>query len=105
MEWTPATKQEVLTALEEDWAGIDPALKARLSPYLVDPRPALIERFGRTEQAYIVAQIEQYVVFFDDIEGDFGTAEDKGGELSNIAAYGNIALALRELERQSATDR
>lgn len=104
MDWAPANKQEVLTALEEDWVGIDPAVRVRLSSYLVDPRPASIERFGKTEQAFVVAQIKRHVVFFDDIEGDFGTAEEEGGKLSNTAAYGNIALALRELEQQASAD-
>jgi len=99
MEWTPATKKEVSEAIEADWIGIDRALKAQLVTYLVEPQPALIQRFGRMENAYIVARLNEHVVFFDDIEEDFGTAKEAGGLLSEVAAYGNIALAIGELKR------
>lgn len=101
MEWAPANKQDVLAAIEEDWLGINSATKVRLSSYLIDPYPVSIERFDRSERAFVVAKIDRHVVFFDDIEGIFGTAEETEDKLSNIAAYGNIALALRELEREA----
>jgi hypothetical protein len=77
----------------------------RLSCYLIDPQPATIERFGELERAFIVARIGDHVVFFDDIEEDFGTAIESGGMLSNPAAYGSIAVALRELEREAGIGR
>ena len=102
MEWKSATKQEALTAIDTSWVGIDPALRARLSAYLIDPQPASVERFGKVENAFIVARIGEHVVFFDDVEEDFGTALEADGMLSEVAALGNIALALRELERVAA---
>lgn len=99
MDWKPANKQEVLAAIEADWFGIDPELKARLATYLVEPQSALVERFGKVENAFVVARINHYVVFFDDIEEDFGTAKEAAGILSELASYGNIAIALSELER------
>jgi hypothetical protein len=104
MEWTPATKQEVSEAIEADWIGVDPALRARLATYLVEPQSASIERFGRMENAYIVARLNEHVVFFDDIEEDFGTAKEAGGLLSEVAACGNIALAIGELKRAGSND-
>jgi hypothetical protein len=102
MEWRPATKQEVLAAIEEDWVGIDPALQVRLSAFLIEPFSASVGRFGAMEGAFVVAQIDRNVVFFDDIEEDFGTATlEDDGTLSNVAAYSNIAVALRELERSN----
>ncbi len=86
-------------AIDLDWVGIDPDLRTRFSAYLIDPVPARIELFGTLEATCIVARIGPHVVFFDDIEGDFGTAVEKDGQLSEAASYGNIALALRELER------
>lgn len=101
MEWLPATKQEVLAAIEKDWVGIDPATIARLSSHLVDPRTALIERSGQWEPVFVVAQMGRHVVFFEDVEEYFGTAEEVGGKLSNVAIYSHIALALRGFERQA----
>ncbi len=105
MTWVSASKQDVQNAVEADWIGIDSDIKMQLSRYLVDPQPATIERFGEKERAFVVARIGDHVVFFDDIEQDFGTAIEFEGMLSNPAAYGNIAVALRELEREAGIGR
>ena len=99
MDWKPANMQEVLTAIEADWVGIDPALMTRLATYLVEPQSALVERFGRVENAFIVARINRHVVFFDDIEEEFCTAKEAAGKLWGVESYGNVAVALSELER------
>lgn len=91
-----------MSAIEADWVGVDPALRTRLTVYLIEPRPASIERLGTTENAFIVAVIDHNVVFFDDIEETFGTAREVEGMLSEVASYGNIAVALSELERLGA---
>lgn len=102
MDWTPANKQQVQAAIEDYWVGIDPALKVRLSAYLIEPYSASVERFGTMADAFVVAQIDRHVVFFDDVEEDFGMAKlADDGTLSDVAAYGNIAVALRELERSN----
>lgn len=101
MHWAPATEDEVRSAISIDWAGIDPALGRRLSAYLIDPELAEIERFDQIEGAFVVARIGRYVVAYDDVEEIFGTAELAGGRLLNPAWYGNIVLALRELERMA----
>ena len=91
-----------MAALATDWVGIDPSLKSRLSAYIVDPQAASLQRVGKVERALIVARIGNHVVFYDDIEDDFGTAVEVAGKLTNVASYGNIALALTELERLGA---
>jgi hypothetical protein len=99
MVWEPATKTEVLAALDADWIDTDPSLKHRLSVYLIEPELAEIERFGQTEGAFVVARFGRWVVYFDDVEEIFGTAELHRGRLLNPASYGHVAVALRELER------
>lgn len=99
MEWRPASKEEALAEIERQWVGIDPLLKARISRYLVEPRPASIERFGRTEKAFVVAELGTSVVFFDDVEDVFGTATESDSKLVDPANFHNIAVALQELER------
>jgi hypothetical protein len=101
MEWTPASKDEMLAEMERQWAGIDPRIRMHLSRHLVEPRPASIERFGRSENAFIVAQSGATVVFFDDVEEIFGTAEESNGKLLHPAGFGNIAIALRALDRHA----
>lgn len=49
-----------------------------------------------------MAQINRHVAFFDDIEWDFGTVIEAEGMLSDVASYGDISLALSELERLAA---
>jgi len=105
MGWTSASKGEVQEAVEADWIGIDHTLKTRLVTYLVEPEPALIQRFGKMENAFIVARLNDHVVFFDDIEEDFGIAREADGSLVEATAYGNIALALSEMEQLGLNDR
>ena len=105
MSWTPATKQDVLDEIERGWVSIDPTLKVQLSSCLVDPYPTLVDRFDRPEVIFIVARINQRVAFFDDVEDEFGTADDVKGKLVNVALCGNIVLALRELQRLGLGDR
>jgi len=95
----PSIEQYARAAINRDWAGIDPDLRTRLSAYLIEPVPAKVELLGTWEATCIVARIGRHVVFFDDLEEDFGTARKKGGRLVEAASCGNIALALRELER------
>jgi len=95
----PSIEQYARAAIDRDWVGIDPDLRTKLSAYMIEPVPAQIELFGTLETTCIVARISPHVVFFDEIEEDFGTAVEKDGQLFEAASYGNIALALRELER------
>jgi hypothetical protein len=104
MEWTPASKEETIAAIERDWIDVSPDVKDHLGRYLVEPRPALIERFGRTENAFVVAQLGSSVAYFDDVEEIFGVAEESEGKLLHAANFGHIAAALRELERFTSND-
>ena len=105
MKWTPASKEECLAEIERQWVGIRLDVKERLSRYLVEPRPALLERFGETENAFVVGQLGIRVVYFDDVEDTFGIAGESDGKLLDPVSFDNIALALRELERSAGKDR
>lgn len=87
--------------MDRHWIGIDPELRIRLNAYLVEPIPSRIERFGSLETAFIVARIGRHIVFFDDVEEVFGTAAEEGGRLRKAVSYGDLTLALRELERSA----
>jgi hypothetical protein len=68
------------------------------------PPTQLVEHFGRTGSAFIVARLGCYVVFFDDVEDSFCTAENSGEILPDTTDYVHIALALQELERLHASN-
>lgn len=95
-DWSPATKEEVERAIEREADRIDPGSWQQFAHMLVDPYPLSIERFGQIERAYVVAKAAQRVVYFDDIEDDFGTAADVDGRLTDPASYGALVLALKQ---------
>ncbi|WP_430416376.1 hypothetical protein [Parasphingorhabdus sp.] len=97
MKWQPATKAEVQAEIEKGWDEIDPKVCSDFEQYLVDPQPCLIDRFEKRETAYIVARGKHYVVFFDDIEETFGTAQEIDGLLVRPADFEVLGAALREL--------
>ena len=94
MEWAPATKQDVLNAIEDGWTDADSTLKAQLGNLLADLQLILIDRCGNLEKVFVVARIGHFIVFFDDVENEFATAEDREGQAINISFCGNISFAL-----------
>lgn len=63
---------------------------------LIDPIKRSIIRFGSIEDAFVVARGSDRVVFYDDIEEDFGTATEAEKMLTDINSYGRLAVALKE---------
>jgi hypothetical protein len=88
--------------LAEERAGIAPSRLALIDRYQIDPHPVTFERLGMYEHAFIVARAAGHVVFFDDVEGDFGTAREVAGRLTDCAMFGNLALTIGELHRLAA---
>ena len=101
-EWRPASLDEVAQAIEDEREQSDPAVWASVSSILIDPFPSTIERFGTPERAFVVARSGTRLVFYDDVEGDFGTADEAGGLLVRRATYGPLILALREAMLEGA---
>ena len=95
-DWTPATKEGVERAIELERAGSDPFHWGGRAHMLFDPYPCTIERFGRVEQAFVVAKGPRRVVYFDDVEENFGTAHELDGQLVDCSIYGPLILALKE---------
>jgi len=105
MIWTPATKEEVAEILVELKRGLDPVVWSEFDKYMIEPKPCKIDRFGNRETAYVVACDAEWVVYFDDIEETFGTAKNVDGLLHEPADYGDLIVALRELEKHRSTGR
>jgi len=101
-EWQPATADDVIRAVDREREQSDPAIWASRASILVSPYPSSIERFGAFERAFVVARSGTRVVFYDDIEDDFGTADEAEGKLVRCASYGPLIVALGEAIREGA---
>lgn len=93
-DWEPATVEEVRRIIGEERKQVNSALWASRASILVEPYPSTVERFGAFERAYVVARSGSRVVFFDDVEDIFGTADEVGGQLTNCDSYGPLIVAL-----------
>jgi hypothetical protein len=100
--WTPATADEVRQEIEAERLQSEPSIWATRSSFLVDLYSCAIERFGNVEEAFVVARCGNRVVFFDDVEEIFGTADEVSGRLENCASYGPLFLALGEAIREAS---
>jgi hypothetical protein len=98
MDSWPATKEEVEAEIARVAKHAGPEIWARYATLLIDPYSARMDRFGQTDQVFVVARMPHRVVFFDDIEDIFGTAREVDGKLDDVAMYGDLRLALREAE-------
>ena len=85
MTWKPATRQEVLDAMAADLAAADADFHTQFAGMLVEPQPALVERFGHLEPVFIVARRDGLVVYFDDVEDNFRLGNDATGVISDTA--------------------
>lgn len=87
--------------LESEVAELGPRERDLWDEYKVAIRSASLWRsaeYGR-ERVFVVAQIEDRVLFFDDVEGQFGVARSANDEhLQDCALYGELRYALRGLD-------
>jgi hypothetical protein len=95
-EWVPASVEEVERAVNAEKATCDSSYWAERASIFVKPYSCAIERWGSLEHVFVVARAQQRVVYFDDIEEEFGTARELEGRLVECAAYGSLILALQE---------
>lgn len=97
--WKPATKEQVLQIVEDEAAEDDISQWKYL---LVEPYRCDIERFGGLEDAFVVAKTAKRVVYFDDVEEIFGTANEVDGKLEVLHDYGGpLIIALMEAVSES----
>jgi hypothetical protein len=80
--WTPIEKDELEQIIREDLAACTPEQQAVFEQYRVPLRRAPIERYGKLEHVFIVAQRDDEVMYFEDI--------DEGFNFSPIDADGKI---------------
>lgn len=81
-EWRPIEREELEQIIREDLAACTPEQQAVFERYRVPLRKAPIERYGKLEYVFIVAQRGNEVMYFEDI--------DEGFNFSPIDAEGKI---------------
>ena len=81
-EWQPATIDEVTEIIQEDLASCDSEQLQAFNRYRVQPYAAPINRYGNQETVIIVAQRENEVVYWEDIDEGFNVSPiDKDGTI------------------------
>ena len=75
MEWKPASIESVRGIVHDDLATCDQKQVAAFEAYRVEPRLAPIVRYGKLENVVVIAQKENQVIYWEDIEEGFGSRQ------------------------------
>lgn len=102
MEWKPATKEDVRSAVRAELDELAPDVRDTLAARLIEPEAATILRSGKSETIFIVARSGIHVVFFDDIEDNFQIGVETAGVVSAPQDYVVLQVALLELARKAS---
>jgi hypothetical protein len=73
--WKPATKDEVEAIIAADLRECTAAQRETWKRYCVPLRSAPIERYGKSEHVFIVAQRGNEVLYWEDVEEGFNFSE------------------------------
>lgn len=104
-EWTPITKEECTTLFEHEVALLCPDALKLLEKHGTTLTSYVVERFPDVyESIYVVARFEHTVLYFDDVEDEWGTgAVDDDGIIRRRGFYDSFWIALNVLERDANT--
>ena len=97
MDWTGATKGEVLAAVQSEVSSWPPDVASKFRNQLLDPHPVLLDRRGTKGAVFVVARVGEKVAYYDDVEEDFCTGKLIGIEITDVSMFGNLAWALESL--------
>ena len=103
--WSPISRAEFEALLLEEIAAFEATDNDLWSRYKVAVRTAPIVRSREyeTEHVFVVAALADRVLFFDDVEDEFGVARlSEKGPLEDYGTYGELRFALRGLAQYSA---
>jgi len=73
-EWNPATLDEVNLILLNDLKECDEEQKSTFAAFKVAPFRALLTRFGRLEEVYVVAIKDGEAIYWEDVEEGFNVS-------------------------------
>ena len=73
--WVPCSREQVETIIAEQEADLSPERRALFEGIRVPLRPAGILRSGEMESIFVVAQLGNRVIYYEDIEDGFNISE------------------------------
>jgi len=81
-KWRPTTQKELEVIIREQLAVCTPMQRETFGKYRVPMQRVVIQRYGKTEYVFVVAQRGQEAMYYEDIE--------EGFNFSPLDADGNI---------------
>ena len=102
MDWAPVSKERFAEILSSEIPSLAPEIQRLYEQYAVQPfhLPCLRDQGGAQERVFVVAKNGNRLLYFDDVEEDFGVAiPDEDGVMREWGNYGPLVralLALRE---------
>ncbi|MFZ0299928.1 MAG: hypothetical protein WAM13_16370 [Candidatus Sulfotelmatobacter sp.] len=96
MEWKPASIESVRRIVHDDLANCDQKQVAAFEAYRVAPRLAPIVRYEKLENVVVIAQKENHVIYWEDVEEGFGASpiSADGQILQHDCNQNDLGLAL-----------
>lgn len=102
--WKPITRSELDQLVDRELAGMVEPFRAYYRSYAVEPYRTACAHSGFDDSFYVVAQLGNQVVVYNDIEEDFGVGTlAESGPMTDRADYGPLVLALRVLVEEVPT--
>jgi len=105
MEWVPVGREQFETILAEEIAALRPEIKRLYEQYAVPPfpQPCFRSESYANEQVYVVAKNCDRLVYYDDVEEEFGVSiPDADGVLRKWGNYGPLVTALLVLDEEGS---
>jgi len=100
MDWVPVSKERFEGILAEELEALRPEVMRLYEQYAVSPfqLPCLRGENSVTEYVFVLAKKEERLLYYDDVEEDFGVAiPDEDGVLRNWGNYGPLVQRLSRL--------
>jgi hypothetical protein len=105
MDWAPVSRERFTEILSSEVAPLEPHQKQLYAQYAVEPFHLPCVRFqdSGVEQVFVVAKNGNYLLYFDDVEDEFGVAiPDADGIMRGRGNYDSLVQALRVLDEASS---
>ena len=101
MNWKPVSLERFAEILSSEVSSLEPDVQRLYGQYKVQPfqLPCLRNPGGLREQVFVVAKNGNRLLYFDDVEDDFGVAiPDEDGVMREWGNYGPLVRALLVLD-------
>jgi hypothetical protein len=102
VDWTPVARERFAEILSSEVSSLEPHVGRLYHQYAVEPFHLPCLRFCESgvEKAFVVAKSGDRLLYFDDVEEDFGVAIlDGDGVMREWGNHGPLVLALRVLDQ------